>query len=125
MYARWASLGTRIGLALLVCTFAVYVLALLQPLVAVERLPALWALPAERYLAQTGAPAGWGWLTSLGHADYLNMLGIALLANVTLLCYLRLLVSFLHERNRLQSALVALQIVVLLAAASGLLDRAH
>lgn len=125
MYARWAGWGTRIGLALLVCTFAVYVLALLEPLVPVERLPALWALPAERYLALTGAPTGWGWLTSLGRADYLNLLGIALLACVTMLCYARLLVSFLRQRDRLQSALVALQIVVLLAAASGLLDRAH
>jgi hypothetical protein len=125
MYARWASWGTRSGLALLVCSFLAYVLALVGPLVPLERLPALWALPVERFVALTGAPTGWGWLTSLGHADYLNMLGIALLASVTMLCYLRLLVSFLQQGDRLQSALTALQIFVLLAAASGLLVRAH
>jgi hypothetical protein len=125
MYARWASWGTRIGLAALVCSFLAYVLALLEPLVPLERLPALWSLPVERYVALTGAPTGWGWLARLGHADYLNVLGIALLASVTMLCYLRLLVSFLRRRDRLQSALAALQILVLLAAASGLLDRAH
>jgi hypothetical protein len=125
MYARWASWGTRVGLALLLCSFLAYVAGLGEPLVALERLPALWLLPVERYIALTGAPAGWGWVTSLGYADYLNMLGIALLASVTMLCYLRLLVSFLRQRDRLQSALTALQIFVLLAAASGLLDRAH
>ena len=125
MYASWASWGTRIGLALLVCSFLAYVGALLEPLVPLARLPAVWALPAERYIALTGAPTGWNWLASLGYADYVNILGIALLASVTTLCYLRLLVRFLQRWNRLQALLAALQILVLLAAASGLLDRAH
>ena len=125
MYASWASWGTRIGLTVLVCSFLAYVLALLEPLVPLGQLPALWALPVERYVALTGAPTGWGWLARLGHADYLNVPGIALLASVTAFCYLRLLVSFLRQRDRLQSALTALQILVLLAAASGLLDRTH
>jgi hypothetical protein len=120
MYARWASWGTRVGLALLVCSFLAYVLALLEPLVPLERLPEVWALPVERYMALTGAPSGWGWLAKLGYADYLNLLGIALLASVTMLCYARLLVSFLRNRDRLQTALTAAQIAVLLAAASGL-----
>jgi hypothetical protein len=120
MYARWASWGTRVGLALLVCSFLAYVLALLEPLVPLERLPSVWALPVERYIALTGAPSGWGWLAHLGYADYLNLLGIALMASVTMLCYARLLVSFLRKRDRLQTALTAAQIAVLLAAASGL-----
>jgi hypothetical protein len=120
MYARWASWGTRIGLALLVCSFLAYALALLEPLVPLERLPAVWALPVERYVALTGAPTGWGWLATLRYGDYLNLLGIALLASVTMLCYARLLVSFLRRRDRLQAALAAAQIAVLLAAASGL-----
>ena len=125
IYARWASWGTRIGLTALVCSFLAYVLALLEPLVELERLPELWGLPVERFVALTGAPTGWGWLTYLRYADYLNVLGIALLASVTTLCYLRLLAGFLQRRDRLQTALTALQILVLLVAASGLLDRAH
>ena len=125
IYANWASWGTRIGLAVLVCTFLAYVSDLLAPLVSLERLPTVWALPVDRYVAITGAPTGWDWLARLGYADYLNVLGIALLASVTLLCYLRLLVRFLQQWDRLQAALAALQILVLLAAASGLLDWAH
>ena len=117
IYARWLEAGTRIGLAILVATFAVYALALLDPLVAHHELARLWRLPVDRYIAETGAPTGWRWLRFLGKGDYLNFVGIAILALVTLVCYARMVPALLRQGARLQAGLAALQILVLLAAA--------
>jgi hypothetical protein len=112
-YARWLEIGTRIGFAVLVSTFAVYVFGLLDPLVPLQDLPRLWNLPADRYVAATGAPTGWGWLGFLGRGDYLNLLGVALLATITIVCYARILPLL----PRLQAVLAAIQIAILLGAA--------
>jgi hypothetical protein len=119
IYARWLDLGTRIGLALLVAGFAVYVGGLLDPLVAPEELARLWMLPADRYVAATGAPIGWGWLRFLHKGDYLNFVGIAVFASITIVCYARILATLLAQGERLRVALASVQLVILLAAASG------
>ena len=119
IYARWIDAWSRLAFAALVATFAAYVLGVFEPLIPLERLPALWRLPAERFVAQTGAPVGWGWLARLGQADYLNFAGIALLATGTLIAYLRLLVWLAGRGERLFAALVLAQVLVLAAAASG------
>jgi hypothetical protein len=117
IYARWLEAGTRIGLGLLVTTFTIYALALLEPLVSHQRLAELWMVSVDRYIAASGAPTGWNWLRLLDKGDYLNFVGIALLSLVTVACYARLLVALLRDGLPLQSAVAALQIAVLLAAA--------
>jgi hypothetical protein len=120
IYARWLDWGTRISLAVLVISFLAYLAGAFEPLVPLERLPDMWTLPAERYLELTGAPSGWQWLFRLDKSDYLNLVGVSLLALVTAVCYLRVLVFFLRSGERLHAAIAALQVLVLLAAASGL-----
>ena len=125
VYARWLGWGTRLGLWMLIGAFAAYVLGVLEPQVALNRLPAVWGLPAHQYQALTGAPSGWGWLRLLHQGDYLNLLAVALLALITVVCYLRILPIHLARGERLTAAMVAAQIAVLLAAASGLLAGGH
>ena len=119
IYARWIDTWSRLALATLVASFAAYVLGVLEPLIPLERLPALWRLPAERFVAESGAPTGWDWLARLGQGDYLNFAGIALLATGTLVAYLRLFVWSAGRGERLFAALVLAQALVLIAAASG------
>jgi len=119
-YAHWVEWGTRAGLAALVAGFLAYVLEVVEPLVPHGRLPELWHLPVEHYAAQTGAPRGWDWVAQPGWGESLCMVGIALLALVTLACYLRLVVSYLRAGARLRTALALAQVLVLLAAISGL-----
>ena len=113
VYARWLDIGTRIALVILIVTFLIYVLGLLDPLVPPQELARLWTLPVDRYVAASGAPTGWGWLGFLGRGDYLNVLGVALLATITLVCYARIVPLL----PRLQALLAAIQIAVLLGAA--------
>jgi hypothetical protein len=122
IYARWLAACTRIALGTLIATFLAYLYGLTEPLVPPERLPALWHLPVDQFLAATGAPAGWNWLARVGWSDYMNMIGVALLCLVTVVCYLRLLC---HRGDAIVRLLALAQVLVLLAAASGLLPGAH
>ena len=125
VYARWLDWGTRIGLAAVVAGFLAYALGVVEPLVPPERLPELWSLPVERYVALTGAPTGWGWLGLIGKGEPLCLLGIALMSSVTLVCYLRLVVALVRSGSRLSAGIAIAQVVVLLAATSSLLAGGH
>lgn len=113
LYARWLEIGARVAFALLLASFALYVFGVLDPLVPTHELVRLWSLPVAQYVAATGAPTGWGWLKMLGKGDYLNFVGIALLAAMTIICYARIVPAL----PRLHAALALIQIAVLLAAA--------
>jgi hypothetical protein len=125
VYARWLDWSTRVSLAVLIAAFLAYAVGLLAPAVAVDDLPRLWVLPVERYLEATGVPSGWGWVAMLAKGDYLNLVGVALLGFVTVLCYLRVLPLLLARGERLQAAFAVAQVAVLLLAASGLLAGGH
>lgn len=120
IYARWLDIGTRVGLAALIVGFAVYVFGVLDPHVPPQELARLWTLPVDHYVAMAGAPTGWDWLQLLGKGDYLNFLGITVFASMTIVCYARIVPTLIVQRDRLQLALAASQLVILLAAASGL-----
>jgi hypothetical protein len=125
IYARWLGWGTRLGLAVLIGSFLAYAFALIEPFVPVEALPQLWSLPVDRYLALSGAPSGWGWISLLHKGDYANFPGIAGLALITLVCYARLVPTLWRSSERLQAGLAIAQVFVLLAAASGLFAGGH
>lgn len=119
VYADWLAWGTRIGFALLVITYFLYVAGILAPSVPLDRLPQLWSLPLDEYLAQSHAPTGWAWLADLRQGDFLNLVGVAILAATTLACYFRVLPVFVRSRERVFVAICGVEIVVLLAAAAG------
>lgn len=121
VFARWLDIGSRIGLALLAAGFAVYVTGLLPPHVPLAELPKLWGLPLAEFSAATGAPRGWEWLALSARGDYVNYFAIVLLASIVIAAYLRIL-PILAPRERAFALIAALEIVVLLAAASGLLN---
>ena len=124
-YARWLGRCTSAALAVLIAAFAAYVLGILEPLIALARLPQVWQLPRTEFIALTGAPTGWAWLPALAKGDYANLLGVAMLGSVTLACYLRVLFHLVSARERWLAVLAACQIAVLAAAASGILTGGH
>jgi hypothetical protein len=119
-YAAWLAWGVRVGFAVLVGTFFLYVTGLVPAGVAPERLPELWALPVNAYLAATGAPTGWSWIHRLGEGDLLNLVGVAILAATSIACHLRVLPLFLRSGERAFAAICVAQVIVLGAAAAGI-----
>lgn len=124
-YARWLEWCTRGALGVLVATFVSYAFGLLEPLVPLDRLPEVWTLAVDRFVAVTGAPSGWQWLRHAGAGDYANHIGVALLGSVTIVCYLRVLPVLVRRAERTLALLAAAQVAVLLAAASGWLAAGH
>ena len=125
VYARWLDVGTKIGFAVLVSAFAIYTFEFVVAHVPVEDLPRYWNLPVEEYLAAAGVEPGWGWVTHIAKGDYINLVGVAMLSSVSIVCYARLLPLLWRERDHIYTAIVLVEIAVLLLAASGLLDGGH
>jgi len=125
VYADILESGLTIGRYFLAITFALYLLGITTPKVPLSELPANWSLPAEQYSYLVGVEAGWGWLKLVHFGDYMNFLGIAFLASVTIICYLRLLPISLRSKNRPFTAILFAEIILLFLAASGLLAIGH
>jgi len=124
-YADLLVWGTRVGLVVVLLGFAAYVSGLVTPLVPVERLPELWTLPLDQYLAQTGTPTGWGWLTLLQRSDIVSLAGIALLAGCSVLCLLSLVPLYAARGDKAFVFVCLADAAVVLLAASGLLTGRH
>ncbi|HEY6002452.1 MAG TPA: hypothetical protein VIV57_06220 [Anaeromyxobacter sp.] len=120
-YAQVLDVGMKLGLLLLLVTFALYVTGLVSPHIPVTDLPRYWSLPVKEYLAATGIPRGWSWIGMLGSGDFLNFLGIAFLGGVAIACYLAISPIFFRKRDRLYGWLALVEVAVLALAASGLL----
>jgi hypothetical protein len=125
LYARWLGAATGSAFAAAFVAFVLYAGGVLPSFVPLEALPTLWQLPVGEYLARTGAPVGWGWLRLLPDVDYLSLGCVALIATVTLVCYLAVLSMLMKLGERIQAALVVAQIIVLLIAASGAFAGGH
>jgi len=124
-YSRWLDVGTRVGFITLVASFAAYMSGWLDPHVPLEQLPELWNQPAYRYLERIGIDAGWGWAALVHRIDLGNLVGIALLAGCSLPPLLAVIPLYLRQRERVLAAICALQVAVVLLAASGVLTAGH
>lgn len=120
-YAHILDKGMKIGLLLLLITFVVYLTGVLSPYIPVNDLPKYWTMPVHKYLEQTGIHPGWAWLGMLGKGDFLNFVGIAFLAGVTAVCYLRIIPILFRKKDIAFAVIAILEVVVLVLAASGLL----
>ncbi len=121
-YAQLLDGGMKLGLLGLVVTFLVYLSGLLAPRLPVAELPRYWSMPVKEYLHATGVHPGWSWLGLLGHGDFLNFVGIAFLAGVSLACYLAIIPIFLRKRDHLYAGIAVAEVLVLALAASGVLN---
>ena len=120
-YAKLLDLGMKAGLLALIVTFLVYVAGILSPHVPVNDLPKYWSMPVKQYLAATNIHPGWSWLGMVAKGDFLNFIGIAFLAGVTIICYLRIIPILFRKRDTVYGILAVLEVMVLVLAASGIL----
>ena len=120
VYAEILFWGCWGGLALMAVTYIVYLAGILPPHVPMDQITVLWSKPVGTYLAEGKVPNGWGWLVLLGKGDFVNFLGIVLLAGLTIVAYLPLIPAFLGKKDKAFAVIAILEVLVLLIVASGL-----
>lgn len=69
----------------------------------------------------TGEPIGWGWVRRVNEGDLAAILGIAILAAANIFCFARTLPDLIRRRERVFAIICALELIVFLVAASGIL----
>ena len=120
-YANILNIGMWIGLAVAIVTFIVYISGILPPFVPIEDMPKYWGMTAADYIHVLNAPTGWGWAALVGKGDYLNFIGIAMLAGLTILCYAVILPILVRKKDTPYVIIAIVEIAVLVLAASGIL----
>lgn len=133
IYARILNFGMYTGLGLLLLTFALYVSGLMEPAVPIDQLSGYWELSVGEYLEvineahvrREGHLTGWWWLAALGRGDYLNFIGIAVLSGVTIVCFLGIIPTLVRNGDLVYAAIAITEVIVLVAAASGILAVGH
>jgi hypothetical protein len=121
IYANLLIIGVLAGLIILVTTYAIYVTGILPAHIDISLVPTLWGKGVGEYLEITHSPHGWGWVPLLAKGDFLNYIGFALLALMTIFCYLVLVRGYIRQKNWIFTVIAVLEIVVLSVAASGIL----
>ncbi len=111
----------KIGLLMLVISFVIYLTGILTPYIPVNDLPKYWTMSVHKYLEATGIHPGWSWIGLLGKGDFLNFAGIAFLAAITAVCYIRIIPILFAKKDTAFGIIAILEVIVLVLAASGLL----
>jgi hypothetical protein len=124
-YAQVLEKGMYAGLVCLFVSFTLYVSGIMQPLIPLEELSGYWSHSVHEYLEETGIEAGWGWVKMLGYGDFINFVGVAFLAGVTVPCYLAIIPLLLRGKDTVYVVLALLEVAVLVVAASGIVGAGH
>lgn len=120
LYADILFWGCWSGLALMVVTYFLYLSGIMSPHVPLDQITELWTQKVGYYLEKGNVPTGWGWTSLLNKGDFLNFTGIALLAGLTMVCYIPLIPAFLKKKDYLFAFIALTEVVVLFLAASGI-----
>jgi hypothetical protein len=123
VYARLIEGLTHVATLLLLLTFGVYVFGVLEPHVALERLPQLWDQSLQRYLQLSDTHPGWRVIERLGRSDVMNLVGVGLLSSAPALSLLVLLPNQLRRRDWAQAGFCLGLVALMLLAAAGLPGR--
>lgn len=125
LYAKILEWGMYFGLLILFITFGLYTFGILDPYIPLDKVPEYWSYNVNDYLKHAEIKAGWAWLGMLKYGDFINFIGIAMLAGVTILCYAAIVPTLLKNNDKVYAILAVIEVIILSAAASGILAVGH
>ncbi|MDQ7033176.1 MAG: DUF1634 domain-containing protein [Desulfonauticus sp.] len=120
-YANILFWGAWGGICLMTITYILYVFHIVSPHIDVNLVVQNWDKGIAQYRQITNSPQGWDWVLLLGKGDFLNFLGISLLALLTIVCYIVLFIGYIKKKDKLYATIAFLEILVLSLAATGIL----
>ncbi|MGB6279950.1 MAG: DUF1634 domain-containing protein [Syntrophobacteria bacterium] len=119
-YADLLFYGSWGAIAILFITFGVYVSGIFESYIPINEISQYWSMPVSQYVHEANIPIGWGWATLLGKGDFLNFIGIVLLAGMTIVCYIVILPYYIKQKDIAFVVLIILEVLVLCLGASGI-----
>ncbi|MBW2157456.1 MAG: DUF1634 domain-containing protein [Deltaproteobacteria bacterium] len=125
LYAKILERGMYIGLLVLFVTFGLYAFGIVDPYIPLDKISDYWSMNVNDYLKHAEIKAGWAWLGMLKYGDFINFIGVAILAGVTIICYAAIVPTLLKNNDKVYAILAVLEVIILSAAASGILAVGH
>ena len=125
LYAKFLELGMYIGLIILLVTFALYAFGIMEPYIPMNKISGYWHMNVNDYLEHAKIQDGWAWTGMLKYGDFINFIGIAILAGITILCYAAIVPTLLKNKDTTYAVLAVIEVIILTIAASGLLAVGH
>ncbi|MBW1892567.1 MAG: DUF1634 domain-containing protein [Deltaproteobacteria bacterium] len=125
LYADILQKGMLVGLVALFITFAIYTFGIMKPYIPLDKISGFWNMNVHDYLQHAKIEAGWAWLSMLEYSDFLNFIGIALLAGVSIVCYAAIIPTLFRNDDKVFGIIAILEVIVLSFAASGILAVGH
>lgn len=125
LYAKILEKGMYFGLLILFITYGLYVFGVFDPYIPLDKLSDYWSLSVHEYLEHTGIKPGWAWLGMLQYGDFLNFIGVVILSGITIICYAAIVPTLLKNKDRIYAVIAILEVIILGAAASGILAVGH
>jgi hypothetical protein len=124
-YAKILEWGMYLGLLILLITFGLYAFGIIDPYIPLDKISKYWAFNVHDYLEHAGIKDGWAWLGMLKYGDFINFIGVAILAGVTIICYAAIVPTLLRSKDIAYAIMAVLEVIILGAAASGFLAVGH
>lgn len=125
LYASILQKGMFVGLVILFITFGLYALSIMKPYIPHEEVSHYWGMNVHDYLQNTHIKTGWSWVGMLNYGDFINFIGVAILAGITIICYIAIVPVLLRSNDKVYVVLAVLEVLVLSLAASGILAVGH
>ncbi|MES0350989.1 MAG: DUF1634 domain-containing protein [Desulfobacteria bacterium] len=125
LYASILEKGMFVGLVILFITFALYAFGIMKPYIPLDQVSQYWGMPVREYLEHAHIGTGWSWVGMLQYGDFINFIGVAVLAGVSIICYLAIVPLLLKNNDKVYAVIALLEVLVLSLAASGILKVGH
>ena len=121
LYAKILERGMYLGLLILLITFGLYAFGVMDTYIPLDKISKYWSMNVNDYLHHANIKPGWAWVGMLKYGDFVNFIGIAILAGVTILCYAAIVPTLLKNKDTVYAIIAILEVIVLTVAASGIL----
>lgn len=121
LYAKLLEKGMFFGLILIIITYLIYVLGIIKPFIPLRDVPKYWTMNVHHYLETTHIQSGWAWLHMIGYSDFLNFIPIAILAGITIACFLAIVPVLWKREDKVYAGFALAEALILAVAASGIL----
>lgn len=121
LYAKLLEKGMFLGLVLIIITYLIYVLGVIKPYIPLRDVPKYWTMNVHHYLETTKIESGWAWLGMVRYSDFLNFVPIAVLAGITIMCFLAIVPVLWKREDKVYAGFALAEALILAVAASGIL----